>query len=102
MPLRVPKRFTRLYIIALSLVAFLTILGQILIQNTLEDELHDSWLVNYAGRQRFQSQLIAKTSLFLTQRPDLANQTAQLQELKKVLADWEDHHDQLVRVIYAI
>lgn len=95
MPLRVPKRFTRLYITALSLVAFLTILGQILVQNTLEDELHDSWLVNYAGRQRFQSQLIAKTALLLTQRPDLANQDIQLKELKRVLADWEDHQDQL-------
>lgn len=95
MPLRVPKRFTRLYITALSLVAFLTILGQILVQNTLEDELHDSWLVNYAGRQRFQSQLIAKTALLLTQRPDLANQNIQLKELKRVLADWEEHQDQL-------
>jgi two-component system, NarL family, sensor histidine kinase DegS len=95
MPLRVPKRFTRLYITALSLVAFLTILGQILVQNTLEDELHDSWLVNYAGRQRFQSQLIAKTALLLTQRPDLANQEVQLRELKRVLSDWEDHQDQL-------
>ncbi len=95
MPLRVPKRFTRLYITALSLVAFLTILGQILVQTTLEDELHDSWLVNYAGRQRFQSQLIAKTALLLTQRPDLANRDIQLKEFKRVLADWEDHQDQL-------
>ncbi len=95
MPLRVPKRFTRLYITALSLVAFLTILGQILVQTALEDELHDSWLVNYAGRQRFQSQLIAKTALLLTQRPDLTNKEIQLQELKRVLIDWEDHHDQL-------
>ncbi|MFN8344710.1 MAG: type IV pili methyl-accepting chemotaxis transducer N-terminal domain-containing protein [Spirosomataceae bacterium] len=95
MPLRVPKRFTRLYIIALSLVAFLTILGQILVQTTLEDELHDSWLVNYAGRQRFQSQLIAKTVLLLTQRPDLTNQDIQLNELKRVLTDWEEHQDQL-------
>lgn len=95
MPLRVPKRFTRLYITALSLVAFLTILGQILVQTTLEDELHDSWLVNYAGRQRFQSQLIAKTALLLTQHPDLINKEVQLQELKRVLVDWEDHQDQL-------
>ncbi|WP_298360976.1 histidine kinase [Runella sp.] len=95
MPLRVPKRFTRLYITALSLVAFLTILGQILIQTTLEDELHDPWLVNYAGRQRFHSQLIAKTALLLTQRPDLTNKEIQLQELKRVLADWEDHQNQL-------
>jgi len=95
MPIRIPKRFTRLYITALSLVAFLTILGQILVQNTLKDGLNDSWLVNFAGRQRFQSQLIAKTALLLTQRPDLADQSPQLEELKRVLADWEDHQDQL-------
>ncbi|MEZ4900832.1 MAG: histidine kinase [Spirosomataceae bacterium] len=80
---------------ALSLVAFLTILGQLLVQYTLKDELYDSWLVNYAGRQRFQSQLIAKTALLLTQRPDLTNQPAKVQHLKRVLADWEEHHDQL-------
>ena len=95
MPLRVPKRFTRLYIMALSLVAFLTILGQLLVQNSLEGSLHDSWLVNYAGRQRFQSQLIAKSVLLLTQRPDLADKATHVTELKKVLRDWEDHHDQL-------
>lgn len=95
MPIRIPKRFTRLYITALSLVAFLTILGQILVQNTLKDGLNDSWLVNFAGRQRFQSQLIAKTALLLTQRPDLADQSTQLKEFKRVLADWEDHQDQL-------
>ncbi|HAK77050.1 MAG TPA: hypothetical protein DCM71_09065, partial [Runella sp.] len=95
MPLRVPKRFTRLYIMALSLVAFLTILGQLLVQNSLEGSLHDSWLVNYAGRQRFQSQLIAKSALLLTQRPDLADKATHVAELKKVLRDWEDHHNQL-------
>lgn len=95
MPLRIPKRFTKLYITALSLVAFLTILGQILVQNTLKDGLNDSWLVNFAGRQRFQSQLIAKTALLLTQHPDLAAQNTQLSEFKEVLADWESHHDQL-------
>ncbi|WP_428655703.1 histidine kinase [Runella sp.] len=95
MPLRIPKRFTRLYITALSLVAFLTILGQILVQNTLKDGLNDSWLVNFAGRQRFQSQLIAKTALLLTQRPDLADRSTQLNEFKRVLTDWESHHDQL-------
>jgi len=95
MPLRIPKRFTRLYITALSLVAFLTILGQILVQNTLNDGLNDSWLVNFAGRQRFQSQLIAKTALLLTQRPDLAEKNTQLTEFKDVLADWESHHNQL-------
>ncbi|WP_273211122.1 histidine kinase [Runella zeae] len=95
MPIRIPKRFTRLYIMALSLVAFLTILGQILVQNTLKAGLNDSWLVNYAGRQRFQSQLIAKTALLLTQRPDLAHPEIHLLEFKKVLADWELHHHQL-------
>ncbi len=95
MPLRIPRRFTRLYITALSLVAFLTILGQILVQNTLKDGLNDSWLVNFAGRQRFQSQLIAKTALLLTQRPDLANRSVQKNEFKRVLADWESHHEQL-------
>jgi len=80
---------------ALSLVAFLTMLGQLLVQSTLNSGLHDSWLVNFAGRQRFQSQLIAKSALLLTERPELVDKQTHLAELKRVLHDWEDHHEQL-------
>ncbi len=62
------NRFSRLgslYIVALSVVATVVILGQVLIQMHLRDQLTDSRVVNVAGRQRMLSQSITKYALFL-------------------------------------
>lgn len=62
------NRFARLgtlYIVALSFIATVAIIGQILIQQHLHRQISDSRVVNVAGRQRMLSQKISKHSLQL-------------------------------------
>ena len=64
------RGFTRLgtwYILALSAIASVSIIGQVLIQNHLENQRDDSRVVNVAGKQRMLSQNISKTLLMLSQ-----------------------------------
>ena len=95
MPLSITRRFTRLYVLALLGVALLSIFGQILVQITLKNHLNDSWVVNYAGRQRFQSQLITKNVVLLTQATIPIDTAFYLTNLKVVLSNWESYHEGL-------
>ena len=64
------RGFTRLgtwYILALSAIASVSIIGQVLIQNHLANQRDDSRVVNVAGKQRMLSQNISKTLLMLSQ-----------------------------------
>src|SRR6185503_18155860 len=64
-------RFTRLgtwYVLALSVIATVAIVGQLLIQNHLKDQRADSRVVNVAGKQRMLSQKITKSLLLLSHR----------------------------------
>lgn len=56
-------RLTRLYIIALSMVALLSIIGQGLVQFSLYQQSNDSRIINIAGRQRMLSQRLSKAAL---------------------------------------
>src|SRR5689334_2438935 len=63
-------RFTRLgtwYVLALSVIATVAIIGQLLIQNHLKDQRDDSRVINIAGKQRMLSQKITKSLLLLSQ-----------------------------------
>ena len=53
-------RFTKLYILALSAVALLSVAGQFLVQMALNEQAIDSRVINIAGRQRMLSQRICK------------------------------------------
>lgn len=57
------RRFTALYIIALSMIAILSITGQVVVQRLLTTIESDAGLVNVAGRQRMLSQRIARLAL---------------------------------------
>lgn len=59
------RHLGRWYILALSAIAAIAILGQVLIQRHLADQFYDSQVVNLAGRQRMLSQRIAKIALML-------------------------------------
>ncbi len=89
------RALTYRYLLALSLVAGLTIWGQVLVQRQLSGQQNDSWLVNYAGRQRFQSQAIVKDVLLLTTAAPLVDSKLVTDELTQVLANWERYHVQL-------
>ncbi len=93
----VTTRFTRRYIVALSLVAGLTICGQFLIHRQLDGQTSDAYVLNYAGRQRFQSQQIVKDALLMTsQATPAASVNALAQTQRQLLARWERFHQELM------
>ncbi|HEY3403174.1 MAG TPA: type IV pili methyl-accepting chemotaxis transducer N-terminal domain-containing protein [Ohtaekwangia sp.] len=92
------NRFGRLgtwYILALSVVVSVAVIGQILIQNHLEGQLSDSHVINVAGRQRMLSQRITKCALLL--KPEQTDQTRKtiLEEMRTALDLWALSHEGL-------
>ena len=63
---QVSQRLTRLYLVALTVVALLSLFGQVLIQRSLNESSDDSHVVNLAGRQRMLSQKLCKMAIVLT------------------------------------
>ncbi len=57
------RYFNIIYALALTIIALVTITSQVLIQNSLSNQLTDSHVVNRAGKQRMYSQKITKTCL---------------------------------------
>ena len=91
----ISRRFTQRYILALSLVASLTIVGQVLVQRQLRNQTADSYLINYAGQQRYQSQQIVKDALRMTHSDGLEIDPGVAANLQKVLSRWERYHSEL-------
>ena len=89
------KRFTFWYRLALALVACLSFVGYLLVQRQLSGQQNDSALINDAGRQRFQSQLIVKDAILLTMVPTRADAQAVRAELTTVLTRWETYQTRL-------
>lgn len=84
------NRFTRLgtwYILALSVIASVAIIGQILIQDHLESQQDDSRVVNVAGKQRMLSQKITKSLLLLSHR-EVGERGETIRNLKSALKLW--------------
>jgi len=94
------NRFSKLgawYIFALSIIAIVSIAGQILIQNHLQDQLNDSRVVNLAGSQRYKSQWIVKTALLLYADIDRGGDKEKANALTEQLAQWKTAHYGLQR-----
>jgi signal transduction histidine kinase len=87
------NRLTRLYIFALSGVALLSVIGQLLIQIFLNSLLDDSHVVNIAGRQRMLSQRLSKTAVLLC-NPKIFQADAEYysQDIKDIISLWESSH----------
>ena len=85
------RRLTVLYIAALSMVALLTITGQVFVQVALKTQSSDSRVVNLAGRQRMLSQRLSKASLALVS-VDPEARPRYAQELGFVVELWERTH----------
>ena len=84
-------RLTVLYIIALSTVALLTILGQIVIQLALQQQSGDALMINVAGRQRMLSQKLSKDALALELDTTSTAQQQRVEELQAALALWQSY-----------
>lgn len=92
------NRFGRLgtwYVLALSVIVSISVIGQILIQNHLQGQLSDSHVINVAGRQRMLSQKITKCALLLKPDQSVEARVKILDELKTALSLWTMSHDGL-------
>jgi len=87
----------RRYLVALSLIAMLTMVSQAVIQHSITSMGYDSRVVNIAGRQRMLSQRIAKTSLYLVFDSDPNQRHIHLGQLNDTLALWQRSHIGLQR-----
>lgn len=86
------NRFSRLgtwYILALSIIATVAVVGQVLIQSHLKTQLNDSRVVNVAGKQRMLSQKITKTVLLLRDGQTAAERSSTLENLKESVLLWK-------------
>ena len=63
-------KLSRLYIIALSTIAFSVIISQVLVRNHLDKQQSDSTVINIAGRQRMLSQKLTKEIVSLSVSSD--------------------------------
>lgn len=89
---RVAGNLTRFYVVALFVVALLTVSGLFLIRRTIRNLNHDSRVVNVAGRQRMLSQRLTKLAVLKVN--NIAHRDSV--EFRSLLAIWKDSHDDLV------
>lgn len=89
---RSSKHLSKFYIVALSIIAFLAISGQLVIQYALHKQQQDAYTINMAGRQRMLSQKICKLILLVEQAPDATVRQIHTQKLHKALNTWEAFH----------
>lgn len=80
------------YILALSIIILVAIVGQVLIQHHLHSQDSDSRIVNLAGTQRYKSQWIVKMSLLLYNDMDHRDYPDKVATLQKLLEDWKRGH----------
>ncbi len=90
---QVADRLTRYYIVALTLVAVLTVSGLFLIRRTINNLNHDSRVVNVAGRQRMLSQRLTKLAILQTEKIP----TTDPGKIDSLLQVWKVSHEQLLR-----
>ena len=89
------RRLTILYIFALSLIALLSIIGQVLVQIALQQAESDAAIVNVAGRQRMLSQELGKSALAIEItfiNKDAASENSYIAELRTTIAQWQQAH----------
>lgn len=92
---KVGKMLKRRYIAALSIIAFLVVFSQIIIQYSITRQQDDSRVVNISGRQRMLSQRINKDAFGLYISADKNEQKRYLDELTQSLELWKQSHNGL-------
>lgn len=89
------------YIVALSIIAILTISSQFFIQQAFYSLEDDSRIINIAGRQRMLSQKIAKTSYRLMTEQNSSVVASLRLELTETLMEWRQSHQYLQKGDFA-
>ncbi|WP_298778990.1 ATP-binding protein [uncultured Polaribacter sp.] len=88
-------KLSRLYIIALSTIAFSVIISQIFIRNHLSNQQSDSTVINIAGRQRMLSQKLTKEIVSISVYSDKKNRISLKNKIKETLYLWQLSHNAL-------
>lgn len=86
------RRFTSSYIIALSIIALLSITSQIIIRNVLNKQEKDARVINISGRQRMLSQKISKLALQLERVESHHGFKKVKMELMEIFNLWSSSH----------
>jgi two-component system sensor histidine kinase DegS len=90
------SKLGRCYILALSAIAIVALIGQVVVQHYLQNQVSDSRVLNLAGTQRYKSQMIVKMSLLLYQDVDHRHFPDKIQTLEAVLEEWKKDHKGLL------
>ncbi len=88
---QVSDRLTRFYVIALTVIAVLTVSGLVFVKKTINDHNSDGRVLNVAGRQRMLSQRLTKLSVLQTARIPGTDRVS----FDSLLTTWGDVHQQL-------
>ena len=88
---QVAHRLTQYYVLALALVAILTVSGLWFVKRTMGDLNDDGRVVNVAGRQRMLSQRLTKLAVLRTQNIPHADAS----DFGMLLELWHESHEQL-------
>lgn len=100
MPLRREKSITSLlvfgYRLALSLLAVLSLISFLILEESIRSEKSSAAVVNYSGRQRMLSQRIALLSMRLASEKDIPGQDNLREELKSLIELMEKTHQGLI------
>ncbi len=88
-------KLSRLYIIALSTIAFSVIISQFLVRKHLETQQSDSTVINIAGRQRMLSQKLTKEVVSLSVSFDKKDREILQKRIKETLYLWNFSHNAL-------
>jgi signal transduction histidine kinase len=81
-------KLSRLYIFALSTIAFSVIISQIIIHKHLQTQQTDSTVINIAGRQRMLSQKLTKEIVSLSVSLDEKHRVLLKNRIKETLSLW--------------
>ena len=87
----VARRLTRFYVLALTLIAGLTVSGLLLVNHTISNHYDDSRVLNVAGRQRMLSQRLTKLALLRISGMPAADTVP----FRALLRTWSANHTQL-------
>ncbi|MFT5917473.1 MAG: PAS domain S-box-containing protein [Flammeovirgaceae bacterium] len=90
------QKVTRAYILALSLIALLTISSQFFVRSMLSNQATDSRIINIAGRQRMLSQLLTKNALILSLENTESSFRSRQKKLSETLNTWQNSHKSLL------
>ena len=90
-------RLRKRCILALALIALLTVVSQVGVQYLIASQDYDSRVVNIAGRQRMLSQRITKMTYYIAQAESAQSAAIFRLQLAEMLSLWQRSHQGLLR-----